>query len=71
MKDLVNRPMFLAGLLVIPLWILLGNFVVAAMVALLAAFFASMVHSLRVLKRHESKAQDPQQHRNGKKISDQ
>lgn len=51
MKDLVNRPMFLAALLVMPLWIILGNFVVAAMVALLVSFLASMVHSLRVLKR--------------------
>ena len=45
--------MFLAALLVIPLWMVLGNFIVALMVALLVAFFAAMVHSLRVLKKNE------------------
>lgn len=56
MRQLVNRPLFLAALLVIPLWILLGNFVVALMAALLVAFLAAMVHSLRVLKKHERQA---------------
>lgn len=67
MKELLNRPMLSAMLLVIPLWIVLGNFVVAAMVALLVAFFASVIHSLRVLKRHESQAQRPHTRNNDNK----
>ncbi|WP_397475869.1 hypothetical protein [Pusillimonas sp.] len=58
MRQLANRPMLLAALLVIPLWIILGNFVVALMVALLVAFLVSMVHSLRVLKKHERQTKE-------------
>jgi len=53
MRQLANRPLFLAAILAIPLWLVLDNFVVAAMVALLAAFLAAMVHSLRILKKGE------------------
>lgn len=58
MKQLANRPMLLAALLVIPLWIVLGNFVVAAMVALLAAFFTAMVRSLFVLNKKDEQQSD-------------
>ncbi|HUH88874.1 MAG TPA: hypothetical protein VL003_12620 [Pusillimonas sp.] len=69
MKELVNRPMLLAALLVVPLWIIFGNFLVAAMVALLASFFASMVHALRVLKR-KGRSPESAQGTNGKKAYD-
>lgn len=50
--------MLLAALLVIPLWLALGNFIVAAMTALLAAFFTAMVHTLRVLKKSERQTKE-------------
>lgn len=55
MKQLANRPLLLAALLVIPLWIVLGNFIVAAMVALLGAFFTAMVNSLLVLNKKDER----------------
>ncbi len=58
MRQLANRPLFLAAILAIPLWFVLDNFVVAAMVALLVAFLAAMVHSLRILKKGEQQAQE-------------
>lgn len=58
MRQLVNRPMLLAALMVIPLWIILGNFVVALIVSLLVAFLLAMVHSLRVLKKHERQTKE-------------
>jgi len=71
MKELVNRPMLLAALLVIPLWFLLDNFVVAAMVALLVAFLVSMIHALRVLKHPESAKQNPKPARDHKETHEQ
>ncbi|PVY67914.1 hypothetical protein C7440_0300 [Pusillimonas noertemannii] len=62
MRQLANRPLFLAAILAIPLWFVLDNFVVAAMVALLVAFLAAMVNSLRILKKGE---QQPQERSNG------
>jgi len=58
MRQLANRPVFLAMLLAIPLWFVLDNFIVAAMVALLIAFFTAMVHSLRVLKKSERQPEE-------------
>ena len=58
MRQLANRPMLLAALLLIPMWIVLSNFVVALMVSLLVAFLVAMVHSLRVLKKHERQSKE-------------
>jgi len=58
MRQLANRPVFLALLLAIPLWFVLDNFIVAAMVALLVAFFVAMVHSLRVLNKGEQRTEE-------------
>jgi len=57
MKQFARMPLLSAAILALPLWIVLGNFIVAAMVALFAAFLASMIHSLHVLKRKD--AADP------------
>lgn len=49
MKQLVRKPLLLAFLLSIPLWIVFDNYLVAGMAALLAAFLAAMCHALYVL----------------------
>lgn|GEM_PF-4577769 len=59
MRQLANRPMLLAALLVIPLWVIFSNFVVALVVALLVAFLVAMIYSLRVLKKQEQHEKQP------------
>ena len=49
MKQLVRKPLLLAFLLSIPLWIVFDNYLVAGMAALLAAFLAAMCHALYTL----------------------
>lgn len=51
MKQLANKPLFLAVILSVPLWIVFGNYLVGAMAALLAAFFIAMCHSLYLLNK--------------------
>ncbi|OWT59250.1 hypothetical protein [Candidimonas nitroreducens] len=51
MKLLARKPLLLAALLSIPLWIALGNFIVAVCVALLLSFLIAMCHALYVLRR--------------------
>jgi len=51
MAQLARKPLLLALLLVLPLWTTLGNFIVAATVALLLAFMIAMCHALYVLRR--------------------
>lgn len=60
MKQIVNRPFLLALLLSLPLWVVLGNYIVALIVSLLVAFLASMINALRVMRsggRHDPGAQ--------------
>ncbi len=54
MKQLVNHPVLLALILSLPLWIVLGNYLVAIIVALLVSFLLSMYNALRVLNRKKS-----------------
>ncbi|MGB3287679.1 MAG: hypothetical protein WBA83_00240 [Burkholderiaceae bacterium] len=49
MKQLVRKPLLLAFLLSIPLWVVFDNYLVAGMAALLAAFLAAMCHALYTL----------------------
>ena len=51
MKQLLRKPLFFAILLSIPLWIVFNNYIVAIMVALLAAFLASMCHALYLMNK--------------------
>lgn len=51
MAQLARKPLLLTLLLVLPLWAVLGNFIVAAMVALLLAFMIAMCHALYALRR--------------------
>lgn len=53
MKQLLNHPFLLALLLSLPLWIMLGNYIVALIAALLLAFLLSMYNALRVLNRRK------------------
>ncbi|MFA7669944.1 MAG: hypothetical protein WCX93_11395, partial [Burkholderiaceae bacterium] len=50
-----NRPLLLALILSLPLWVILGNFIVALIAALLLSFLLSMYNALRILnrKKHE------------------
>lgn len=57
MKQLLNHPFLLAMILSLPLWVVLGNFIVAVIAALLVSFLLSMFNALRVMKR--DKARDP------------
>lgn len=61
MKQLLNRPFLLALILSLPLWIALGNYIVALIAGLFIAFLLSMVNALRVLGRKS--AGDPTGHR--------
>ncbi|MFT0849466.1 hypothetical protein VRY85_01615 [Achromobacter sp. F4_2707] len=54
MKQLLNHPFLLALILSVPLWMLLGNYIVAFIAALLVAFLLSMVRALRVLNRKKA-----------------
>jgi ABC-type antimicrobial peptide transport system permease subunit len=51
MKELACKPLLLAFLLSLPLWIVFGNYVVALIVALLTAFLISMCYSLYAIRR--------------------
>ena len=50
-RQLANKPLFLAIILSVPLWVVFGNYLVGAMAALLAAFFIAMCHSLYLLNK--------------------
>ncbi|HEY9278529.1 MAG TPA: hypothetical protein VIP51_00525 [Eoetvoesiella sp.] len=58
MKQLARKPLLLAFILTFPLWILLGNFIVAASAGLLLAFFIAMCHALYVLQRRNTTGAD-------------
>ena len=61
MKQLVRKPLLLAFLLSLPLWIVLDNYLVSLIVSLLVAFLASMCVSLWALKdarNHDETATD-------------
>lgn len=50
MKLLARKPLLLAFLLSLPLWVVFGNYLVAIMVGLLASFLIAMCHALYVLR---------------------
>lgn len=60
MKQLANKPLLLAAILTIPLWIILGNFLVGLMVGLFAAFLIAMCRSLYLLKQAQNSRQTRQ-----------
>lgn len=51
MKQLIRKPLLLALLLSLPLWIIFNNYIVAIIAALLCGFLASMCHTLYLLRR--------------------
>jgi len=57
-RQLARKPLFLACTLTVPLWIVLGNFIVAACVALLLAFLLSMIDALLVLGKAQNAPDD-------------
>ena len=66
MKDLARAPALLSLLLSIPLWLILDNFIVALMVALLISFMIAMCHSLLVLKNQTPEKQDRPEEQNSR-----
>lgn len=56
MKELANKPLLFALLLALPLWLVIGNFLVAAMIGLFTGFFVSMSVSLYRLKKSSKAA---------------
>lgn len=62
MKQLANKPLLLAAILTVPLWIVFGNFLVGLMVALFAAFLIAMCHTLYILKRSQRSRQSKEDH---------
>jgi hypothetical protein len=60
MKELVRKPLLLAMLLSLPLWIVFNNYVVSLIVSLLLAFLISMCHSLYVIERARKSGQHKQ-----------
>ena len=50
MKLLARKPLLLAFLSSLPLWVVFGNYLVAIMVGLLASFLIAMCHALYVLR---------------------
>jgi len=50
MKELANKPLLTSLLLAVPLWLIFDNFVVGAILGLLAGFFMTMCVSLHRLK---------------------
>lgn len=59
MKLLARKPLLLAAILTIPLWITLGNFIVAVCAALLLSFLIAMCHALYVLRRTPGATETP------------
>lgn len=57
MKQLLNHPFLLALILSLPLWVVLGNYIVALIAALLISFLLSMYNALRVLNRKKKEQQ--------------
>lgn len=57
MKQLANKPLLLAAVLTVPLWIVFGNFLVGLMVAIFAAFLIAMCRTLYILKRSKNSSQ--------------
>lgn len=60
MKQILNRPLLLALILTLPLWIAFNNFIVAIIVALLLSFLLSMYNALRVLRRKRAEESEPE-----------
>jgi hypothetical protein len=51
MMQLASKPILLSLILLLPLWVVLDNFIVAIIVALLLAFLVAMCRSLYILRR--------------------
>jgi len=60
-RILAGKPVLLAALLSLPLWVVLGNFIVAASVGLLLAFLLAMGHSLHVIKKRREQGSSRQE----------
>lgn len=54
MKLLMHKPLLMAFLLSLPLWIVFNNFIVALVVSLLVAFLISMGYSLYLMKKRKN-----------------
>lgn len=53
MKALLSRPLVLAVLLCLPLWVLFGNFIAALISAILISFLIGMLRALQSLAKNK------------------
>jgi protein-S-isoprenylcysteine O-methyltransferase Ste14 len=60
MKQLARKPFLFSLILLFPLWIALGNFIVAAILALLIAFLVAMCHALFAFGHREKTLSSPE-----------
>jgi hypothetical protein len=61
MTSLLRKPLLLALLLSIPLWVVFDNYIVAMMVALLVSFLGAMCLSLYTLEKKDKPSSPPDQ----------
>lgn len=57
MKTLLSKPLVLAVLLCLPLWVLFGNFIAALISAILISFFIGMLRALKTLSNNKKNNQ--------------
>lgn len=61
MKSLLRKPLFLALLMSIPLWIVFDNFIVAITVAVLVSLLGTMCLLLYTLEKKDKSSTPPDQ----------
>lgn len=53
MRQLLRKPVLLALIIALPLWIAFNNFIVALCVALLVSFLLSMIDAIVVIRQRQ------------------
>ena len=53
MNALLSKPLLLAILLCLPLWVVFGNFIAALISAVLISFFIAMLRALKSLSQNK------------------
>ncbi|MCX5590021.1 hypothetical protein [Alcaligenes endophyticus] len=59
MKALLQKPLLVMALLLLPLWILIGNFILALISAILIGMLIGMLRSLYQLSQAQATRQPP------------
>lgn len=59
MKALLQKPLLLMAILLLPLWIIIGNFILAMISAILLGMLIGMLRSLHQLSQAQANRQPP------------